>query len=259
MPRSAAESPSSFLIHHSTLDEIPSLLRAATIGVWLFALVAWLSPAGVSNFGQLVAFWLLAAALLPTLRGVVRWEFRRDRDFPQNTVIVGAGSVGQLLGRKFLQHPEYRVNLLGFLDAAPRDRPFWPVWVLVAATVFLFGFRVGLNLEASNVIDVGYAGVIGAQRIVDQGEMPYGHMPVREGEACGDPDAYGDIRDRMQTNGRCETANDRGDTYGPVTYIAYIPGYLISGWSGKWDDLPAAHVSSLFFDVRVLTFWLSRS
>jgi hypothetical protein len=137
-------------------------------------------------------------------------------------------------------------------SGAARDRPFWPVWVLVAATVFLFGFRVGLNLEASNVIDVGYAGVIGAQRIVDQGEMPYGHMPVREGEACGDPDAYGDIRDRVQTNGRCETANDRGDTYGPITYIAYIPGYLISGWSGKWDDLPAAHVSSLFFDALVV-------
>jgi exopolysaccharide biosynthesis polyprenyl glycosylphosphotransferase len=110
------------VIHHSTLDEIPALLRAATIGVWLFALAAWISPAGVSNFGQLAAFWVLAAVLLPTVRAVVRWEFRRDRDFPQNTVIVGAGSVGQLLGRKFLQHPEYRVNLLGFLDAAPRER-----------------------------------------------------------------------------------------------------------------------------------------
>jgi exopolysaccharide biosynthesis polyprenyl glycosylphosphotransferase len=109
-------------IHHSTLDEVPDLLRVATIGVWLFALVAWLSPAGVSNFGQLVGFWLLTASLLPIVRAIVRWEFRRDSDFPQNTVIVGAGSVGQLLGRKFLQHPEYRVNLLGFVDAAPRER-----------------------------------------------------------------------------------------------------------------------------------------
>jgi exopolysaccharide biosynthesis polyprenyl glycosylphosphotransferase len=110
------------VIHHSTLDELPSLLKVATVGAWLFALVAWLSPAGISNFGQIVGFWVLAAALLPTLRAVVRWEFRRDADFPQNTVIVGAGSVGQLLGRKFLQHPEYRINLLGFVDAAPRER-----------------------------------------------------------------------------------------------------------------------------------------
>jgi exopolysaccharide biosynthesis polyprenyl glycosylphosphotransferase len=110
------------VISHSTLDELPSLLRVATVGVWLFALLSWLTPAGVSEFGQLVGFWVLVAALLPMLRGVVRWEFRRDRDFPQNTVIVGAGSVGQLLGRKFLHHPEYRVNLLGFVDADPRER-----------------------------------------------------------------------------------------------------------------------------------------
>jgi exopolysaccharide biosynthesis polyprenyl glycosylphosphotransferase len=109
-------------ISHSTLDELPSLVRVATIGVWLFALLSWLTPAGVSGFGQLVGFWILAVALLPVVRAVVRWEFRRDPDYPQNTVIVGAGSVGQLLGRKLLQHPEYRVNLLGFVDAAPRER-----------------------------------------------------------------------------------------------------------------------------------------
>ena len=129
-----------------------------------------------------------------------------------------------------------------------RDRPLWPVWVLAAATVFLLGFRIALNLEASNVIDVGYAGVIGAERIVDEGQMPYGHMPVREGEACGEADAYGEIRDRIQTNGRCETSNDRGDTYGPITYISYLPGYLALGWSGKWDDLPAAHFTALLAD-----------
>src|SRR5215216_6978667 len=39
--------------------------------------------------------------------------------------------------------------------------PLWPVWLLAAGTVFLAGFRVGLNLRSSNVIDVGYAGVIG--------------------------------------------------------------------------------------------------
>jgi hypothetical protein len=124
----------------------------------------------------------------------------------------------------------------------------WPVWVLAAATVFLFGFRVALNLEASNVIDVGYAGVIGAERIADEGQMPYGHMPLREGEECGPSDAYGDVRDRIQTNGRCETANERGDTYGPITYVSYLPGYLALGWSGKWDDLPAAHFTALLFD-----------
>ena len=127
--------------------------------------------------------------------------------------------------------------------------PVWPVWLLAAATVFAAGFRVGLNARTSNVIDVGYSGVIGAERIAN-GQSPYGHFPVEDNlKACGPADGDGEIRDRIQTNGRCESANPQGDTYGPVAYEAYLPGYLFRGWSGKWDDLPAAHVSSVLFDL----------
>jgi hypothetical protein len=144
------------------------------------------------------------------------------------------------------------IGLRGGREGRERDRPLWPVWLLAAVTIFVAGFRIGLNVEASNVIDVGYAGVIGAQRIVDEGEMPYGNMPVHEGEECGPPDSNGNVRDRIQTNGRCESANDRGDTYGPVNYLAYIPGFLAYGWTGKWDNLPAAHFSALLFDGLAL-------
>jgi len=132
------------------------------------------------------------------------------------------------------------------------SRAVWPIWLLAAATLFLAGFRVGLNVRDSNVIDVGYSGVIGAHRIV-QGQSPYGHMPVQEDlRACGPEDAEGEIRDRVQTNGRCESANARGDTYGPVAYEAYVPGYLALGWSGKWDDLPASHATAILFDLLAL-------
>ena len=134
-------------------------------------------------------------------------------------------------------------------------RPLWPVWLLAAATVFLVGFRVGLNVTQPkpNVIDVGYSGVIGAERIAN-GQSPYGHFPVDDAsrKACGPADADGEIRDRVQTNGRCESANGRGDTYGPVAYLAYVPGYLVLGWSGKWDGLPAAHFTSIAFDLLAL-------
>jgi hypothetical protein len=127
--------------------------------------------------------------------------------------------------------------------------PVWPVWLLAAATVFTAGFRIGLNVRSSNVIDVGYSGVVGAERIV-HGQAPYGHFPVEEGrKPCGPADAEGEIRNRIQTNGRCESANPQGDTYGPVAYEAYVPGYMILGWTGKWDDLPAAHLSSIMFDL----------
>ena len=137
--------------------------------------------------------------------------------------------------------------------SASASRPVWPLWVLAAATVFLAGFRIGLNVEAPRtVIDVGYSGVIGAERIV-HGQSPYNHMPVEDSlKPCGPSDIDGEIRDRVQTNGRCESANDRGDTYGPVAYEAYLPAYAIFGWSGKWDSLPASHATAILFDLLCL-------
>ncbi|HWH09881.1 MAG TPA: hypothetical protein VG165_02040 [Solirubrobacteraceae bacterium] len=96
-----------------------------------------------------------------------------------------------------------------------------PVPWLTVGLVFLIGFRIALNVTDSNVIDVGYAGVIGAQKIVD-GQALYGTWP---------------------------TDNPRGDTYGPVSYEAYVPFVEAFGFSGRWDDLPAAHAASIVFDL----------
>jgi hypothetical protein len=135
----------------------------------------------------------------------------------------------------------------------PPARPVWPAWLLLAATLFLVGFRVGLNVQTPNsVIDVGYAGVIGADRVLD-GRAPWGSMPQRVRLAsCGSIGADGEPRGRIQSNGRCETPNPRGDTYGPVTYAAYLPAVAVFGWSGAWDSLPAAHATSIALDLLTL-------
>jgi hypothetical protein len=52
---------------------------------------------------------------------------------------------------------------IGFRATARRGSTavVWPVWALAVATLFLVGFRVGLNVDnGRSVIDVGYAGVI---------------------------------------------------------------------------------------------------
>jgi hypothetical protein len=90
--------------------------------------------------------------------------------------------------------------------------------------VFLVGFRIGLNVTNSNVIDVGYAGVIGANRILF-GDRIYGGWP---------------------------SDNPQGDTYGPVSYYAYVPSTVAFGWSGRWDDLPAAHAAAIAFDLLTI-------
>jgi hypothetical protein len=150
-----------------------------------------------------------------------------------------------------------RGTWIGVRNRGTPGAPRWPIWVLLGATIFLAGFRVGLNIERSNVIDVGYSGVIGADRIV-RGQAPWGNFPVeklpsgKSLKACGPADPSGEIRERIQTNGRCESANPEGDTYGPVSYESYIPGRLALGWTGKWDDLPAAHFTSIAFDLLTL-------
>ena len=165
---------------------------------------------------------------------------------------------GNIFASVPLLYPAYLWLILRCAWIARRDRPslggsVWPVWVLAAATVFLAGFRIGLNVRDSNVIDVGYSGVIGADRIWN-GQSPYGHFPTESAsqKPCGPSDTEGEIRDRVQTTGRCETADALGDTYGPVAYLAYIPGYLAFGWSHKWDSLPSVHATSILFDTLAL-------
>jgi Glycosyltransferase family 87 len=107
---------------------------------------------------------------------------------------------------------------------SPPLRLLIPAPWLAFGVVFLLGFRIGLNVTDANVIDVGYAGVIGAQKIVDDRAL-YGHWPKD---------------------------NEHGDTYGPVAYEAYVPFEQAFGWSGKWDDLPAAHGAAVAFDLLAL-------
>ncbi|MDQ6836441.1 MAG: hypothetical protein M3016_09680 [Actinomycetota bacterium] len=123
----------------------------------------------------------------------------------------------------FLLYLLGRMLLLAFGRGLPRGplRVAVPVPWLLWAAVFLLGLRVGLNILNSNVIDVGYAGVIGADKLI-HGHLLYGLWPKD---------------------------NAFGDTYGPVNYLVYVPFRLIFGWSGRWDALPAAHAAAISFDL----------
>ena len=92
-----------------------------------------------------------------------------------------------------------------------------PFGVLMVLAGLAGGLVLGLNVD-SRVIDVGYAGVVGADRIID-GTIPYGNMPSDVGT---------------------------GDTYGPLNYLLYVPFVLMFGFSGELDFLPAAHALTLF-------------
>jgi hypothetical protein len=114
-----------------------------------------------------------------------------------------------------------RVLMIGF---RPRKRagpliPVIPIGWVGALLVFIAGFRIGLNLFDSNVIDVGYAGVLGAHRITHGLSLYNWNLDWHP------------------------------NTYGPVNYLAYVPFQWIWPNHGLWDDLPAAHAAAITFDA----------
>ena len=112
----------------------------------------------------------------------------------------------------------FRTLLMGFGVGERVERTSnLPDWLLMLLAGLAGGLVFALNVD-SRVIDVGYAGVVGADRILD-GTIPYGNMPADVGT---------------------------GDTYGPLNYLLYVPFVLMFGFSGEWDFLPAAHALTLF-------------
>ncbi|HEU0304168.1 MAG TPA: hypothetical protein VFR32_06265 [Gaiellaceae bacterium] len=212
--------------------------RLNSLPVWLGFCAVFLI--GLADLRRLRSVRNLDLLVLVSLTASL-WFFNEGRIFTSVPLVYPV--LLYLLGRTLW---------IGATGRAPTaGRPVWPVWALAAATVFLAGFRVGLDVADANVIDVGYSGVIGAHRIAS-GEAPYGHFPREAGEPCGPADRSGRTVLRVQTNGRCEGQAEHGDTYGPVTYQSYLPGYAVFGWEGKGDPLHAAHFTAIVFDLACL-------
>src|SRR5919106_3241614 len=140
--------------------------------------------------------------------------------FNKAEIELSVGLVYPVLAYVFL-----RMLIAGFRPIERRERllPFAPRGLLVAAIVALVAFHTAYVATEGKVIDVGLAGVIGADQLT-HGEDVYG-----EGASSGTP--------------------IRGDVYGPVNYLAYVPFELAFPWSGDWDDVPAARAAALGFEL----------
>jgi exopolysaccharide biosynthesis polyprenyl glycosylphosphotransferase len=107
---------------HSTADDLVGVLHLVTVGSWLFFAFAAVTHRADPGFARLLGFWLFAIACITASRAVARGIARKHLAYVQNTIIVGAGDVGQLVAKKLRQHPEYGLNLVGFVDSNPKDR-----------------------------------------------------------------------------------------------------------------------------------------
>jgi hypothetical protein len=208
---------------------------------WTGFQVAWTMARGYPGaFGREVnARWLWAALCLAFVAPFAPWRRRPTLwhldllmllGFSVSLALFNHAEIGLSvpLVYPFLLYFIARMLLLAFGRGRAREplRINVPVVWMVVGIVFLVGFRIGLNVSNSNVIDVGFAGVIGADKLI-HGKPLYGGWP---------------------------NDNPNGDTYGPVDYYAYIPARAIFGWTGAWDDLPAAHAAAIAFDLLTLLF-----
>ena len=214
---------------------------------WTGFQVAWTMARGYPGaFGRRVNAWyvwvpmclLFVAPFIPWRRrpSLLHLDLLMLLGFSISMALFNNATIGLSvpLVYPFLLYLLARMLLLAFGRGRPRTSVplLVPVSWLAVGVIFLVGFRVGLNVTNSNVIDVGYAGVIGADKVI-HGKPLYGHWPKD---------------------------NAQGDTYGPVAYYAYVPFRAIFGWSGTWDTLPAAHAAAIAFDLLTLAglFFLGR-
>jgi hypothetical protein len=117
-----------------------------------------------------------------------------------------------------------RMLWVGFrgVRSAGRLAPLVRTNVLVVGLLVLVGGRIAISLLSGSEIDVGYASVLGAQRI-----------------AHGAPLYFADP--------------GHGDTYGPINYLAYLPFAQLFPVKGSWTShLWAADLASITFDLATI-------
>jgi exopolysaccharide biosynthesis polyprenyl glycosylphosphotransferase len=101
----------------STVDDLAGVFHLVTVGAWIVFATSRVANVADPRLAKIGTFWVAAIILICAARAFARSLCRRHPCYLQNAVIVGSGTVGQMVARKVLQHPEYGINLVGFLDS----------------------------------------------------------------------------------------------------------------------------------------------
>ena len=82
---------------HSTADDVVGVFHLVTIGIWVLLVASRVGGRPNPSVFALITFWALAICIFPVFRTVARRVCKRSRAYAQNTLIVGAGEIGQLI------------------------------------------------------------------------------------------------------------------------------------------------------------------
>ncbi|HLK42558.1 MAG TPA: sugar transferase [Thermoleophilia bacterium] len=104
---------------NATLDEVWPIFNCVTVAAWAVFIVGQLGLVATLHGRHAIALWATAVIMIPVCRSTVRSVLRRRKTLRHNTLVVGAGLVGQEIARKIMRQPAYGLELVGFVDADP--------------------------------------------------------------------------------------------------------------------------------------------
>jgi exopolysaccharide biosynthesis polyprenyl glycosylphosphotransferase len=104
------------------LDATRSIITAVAVAVAVTMALRGVLTDATAVAEETIEPWLLATAFVVAGRNWLISSERRARrkgDAGQRALIVGAGNVGRLIGKRLLEHPEVGLRPVGFLDKEP--------------------------------------------------------------------------------------------------------------------------------------------
>jgi len=119
------------------LDNVRSVVTAVVLAAMTVLSIRILLPGNLDEIGpQSVRLLAFSAVYLAAGRIALDWtqlQARRHGELGKPTLVIGAGRVGRLAAQRLLEHPEFGLRPIGFLDKEPLDEALLPVPVVGAS------------------------------------------------------------------------------------------------------------------------------
>ena len=127
----------SWQLRLSMLDSARNVVVATVLASMALVSLRILLPGNVDDLApQSLRLLAFSGVYLIAGRVALDWAHiraRRGRETARPTLVVGAGQVGALTARRLLEHPEFGLQPVGFLDKEPLDEASLPLPVLGAS------------------------------------------------------------------------------------------------------------------------------
>jgi exopolysaccharide biosynthesis polyprenyl glycosylphosphotransferase len=119
------------------LDDVRAVVTVTGLAAMSLLTLRLLLPGDVDDLvGQSVRLFAFSVVYLSAGRIALDWaqaKARRQGETAKPTLILGAGRIGRLTARRLIEHPEFGLQPIGFLDKEPLEEPGLPVPVLGAS------------------------------------------------------------------------------------------------------------------------------